>query len=40
MPDVWKEHLPRFPREFQDQINHPTAFTSPMHFLFYVFQLS
>lgn len=37
---VWKEHLPRLLKEFQARINHPMAFTSPLSFLSYVFQVS
>lgn len=37
---VWKEHLPRILREFQARISNPNAFTSPINFLTYVFQVS
>ena len=37
---IWKEHLPRLLKEFQARTNHPTAFTSPTHFLSFVFQVS
>ena len=36
---AWKEHLPRLMREFQARNNHKEAFSSPINFLAFVFQV-